>query len=63
MAVRRTDRLDERTFPEVALNDLEGEGAWVQGLRYSVDMCWTTGGYAAESEARAMAAGLADDAD
>ncbi len=41
-AVRGVDDLiDRRSFPNVALDDLEGEGAWVEGLRYSVDMCWT----------------------
>jgi FAD/FMN-containing dehydrogenase len=39
------DRVGERQFPEVALNDLEGEGAWVQGRRYAVDMCWVAGSY------------------
>lgn len=39
-------RLDERAYPEVALNDLEGEGAWTEGLRYCVDMCWTEAGHA-----------------
>ena len=38
-------RLSERAYPEVALNDLEGEGAWVEGLRYCVDMCWVDSGY------------------
>src|SRR5262249_17881860 len=32
-------------FDAVALDDLKGEGAWVEGLRYAVDMCWVTGGY------------------
>jgi len=40
------ERLDERAYPEVALNDLEGEGAWTEGLRYCVDMCWTEAGHA-----------------
>jgi len=35
-----------REFPAVALNDLAGEGAWVQGRRYAVDMCWVDGSYA-----------------
>lgn len=39
-------RVAERSFPTVALNDLEGEGAWVEGLRYCVDMCWVAEGYA-----------------
>lgn len=43
-------RIEERVFRRVALNDLEGEGGWVEGLRYSVDMCWTTGGYAETAE-------------
>ena len=37
--------LDRRELPEVALNDLEGEGAWVQGRRYAVDMCWVDDSY------------------
>jgi FAD/FMN-containing dehydrogenase len=38
-------RLEERTYPDVALNDLEGEGAWVEELRYCVDACWVKSGY------------------
>ena len=38
-------RLDRREMPDVALNDLEGEGAWVEGRRYAVDMCWVDGSY------------------
>ena len=29
----------------VSLHQIEGEGAWVPGRRYSVDMCWVAGGY------------------
>jgi FAD/FMN-containing dehydrogenase len=36
---------DRREMPDVALNDLEGEGAWVEGRRYAVDMCWVDGSY------------------
>jgi len=39
------ERLTQRAYPEVALNDLEGEGAWVEGVRYCVDMCWVDSGY------------------
>ncbi len=35
-----------REYPAVALNDLAGEGAWIQGRRYAVDMCWVDGSYA-----------------
>ena len=38
-------RVAQRAYPEVALNDLEGEGAWVQGVRYCVDMCWVDSRY------------------
>jgi FAD/FMN-containing dehydrogenase len=38
-------RIDRREMPEVALNDLEGEGAWTEGRRYAVDMCWVDGSY------------------
>ena len=35
-----------REYPAVALNDLAGEGAWIQGRRYAVDMCWVDDSYA-----------------
>jgi FAD/FMN-containing dehydrogenase len=38
-------RLDRREIPDVALNDLEGEGAWTEGRRHAVDMCWVDGSY------------------
>jgi FAD/FMN-containing dehydrogenase len=38
-------RIDARVFPDVRLNGLEGEGAWVEGLRYAVDMCWISDAY------------------
>ena len=37
--------LDRREMPDVKLNDLEGEGAWTEGRRYAVDMCWVDGSY------------------
>jgi FAD/FMN-containing dehydrogenase len=37
----------EVSDPEaMALNDLEGEGGWVEGLRYFADTCWVSAGYA-----------------
>jgi FAD/FMN-containing dehydrogenase len=44
-ALEMGNSLSERAYPDVLLNDLEGEGAWVEGLRYCVDMCWVDAGY------------------
>jgi FAD/FMN-containing dehydrogenase len=41
----RGQRTGERVMPDVRLNDLEGEGAWAEGRRYAVDMCWVDGSY------------------
>jgi FAD/FMN-containing dehydrogenase len=32
--------LDDSGMAEAALNELEGEGGWEQGLRYAADSCW-----------------------
>jgi FAD/FMN-containing dehydrogenase len=39
------DRIVSRSDPEeLALNELEGEGGWHEGLRYAADTCWVSDG-------------------
>lgn len=33
-------------YENIELNDLEGEGGWLEGLRYWADTCWISGNYA-----------------
>jgi FAD/FMN-containing dehydrogenase len=40
----------------LALNDLEGEGGWDEGLRYAADTCWLSTDYAEVGEVVARAA-------
>lgn len=56
------DPLGRREMPEVLLNDLEGEGAWIEGRRYAVDACWVGSSYDRVGElcARALAAAPSD---
>jgi FAD/FMN-containing dehydrogenase len=41
----RSEIVDPGEPYAVALNTIEAAGAWIEGLRYSVDMCWINDGY------------------
>jgi hypothetical protein len=41
----RSEIVDPGEPYAVALNTIEAAGAWVEGLRYAVDMCWVNDGY------------------